>query len=102
MLDNKLFQSIGNVAVRTIEYKYPSVEIHFFALRGGAESRIHIAARGNQSGRTGRLYDLDPVPTSDTPLVKDIAGALEKQIERHVREFLQSTEETPRPADLQE
>lgn len=102
MLENKLFQSIGNVAARTIEYKYPNVEIHFFALRSGAESRIHIAARNDTSGRTGRLYDLDPIPMSDTPLVKDIASALEKQIERHVREFLQSTEEMPRSADLQE
>lgn len=96
-----MFQSIGNVAVRTIEYKYPSVEIHFFALRG-TNSRIHVAARGNQGGRTGRIYDLDPLALPQNPLVKDIAWALEIQIEKRVREFLQTTEETPKPADLQD
>jgi len=39
MLEMKLLQSIGNQAAHTIELRYPSVQIKFFALKNGSVFR---------------------------------------------------------------
>jgi hypothetical protein len=89
MLEMKLLQSIGNQAAHTIELRYPSVQIKFFALKNGSDSRVFLADRGDRSGRTGRLTDLGELPESQMNAVKDVAELLETRIEKAVREFLQ-------------
>lgn len=89
--DNKLLQSIGNIAARHVESKYRAIEVRFFAFRG--EARVHIADRHDRSEKTGRLYDLGPLPPPNEPIViKDTIRAWERQIEMYVREFLRADE----------
>jgi hypothetical protein len=89
MLDMKLLQSIGNQAAHAVELRYPRVQINFFALRNGRDSRVFLAQRGDTSGRTGRLTDLGELPETGLDAVRDVTAALETRIEKAVREFLQ-------------
>lgn len=88
MLEMKLLQSIGNQAAHTVELRYPKVQINFFALKNGRESRVFLAQRGDNSGKTGRLTDLGELPDSGLDAVRDVTIALETRIEKAVREFL--------------
>ncbi len=92
MLDLKVLQQIGNMAVKDVQKKYPSVEIRFFALKSGDVGRVHIADKQDNGGRTGRLYDLEPLARAEVPVVKDIALQLSSSIERRVRDFLRLDE----------
>lgn len=95
-MDIRLLQNIGNIAARAVQGRYPTVEIRFFALNDGLEGRIHLSLKGDKSGRTGRLYDVQIAPTqpADALFLKEIAVPLEKQIEAHVLEFLGTNHET--------
>lgn len=88
MIEMKLLQSLGNVAARTVEYKYPNLEIRFFALKDAA-ARIYVATRGDSSGRTGRLFEIGALPETATSAVKDMSILLETRIDAAVREFTQ-------------
>lgn len=94
-MDIRLLQNLGNIASRAVQGKYPTVEIRFFVLKEGEEGRIHLSLKGDKSGRTGRLYDVQIAPTqpTDALFLKEIAVPLEKQIEAHVLEFLSANQE---------
>jgi hypothetical protein len=89
-MDNiKLIQSIGNVAARNIESKYPSLQVKFFAMKGPGEMRVFIADKHDTSGKTGRLYDLGTLPPMPDPIIiKDMLELLEARIEGQVKMFL--------------
>ena len=94
MADLKLIQSMGNVAARNIERRYPFLQVKFFAIKGWNEMRVFIAEKHDTRSKTGRLYDLgEMMPPQEPLIIKDVLALLESRIEPHVKGFLRTNVE---------
>jgi phosphopantothenate synthetase len=87
MIDQKLLQSIGNLAARDVENHYPQLNVRFLALRNGAQMKAAVTSKGDKSGRTVRLFDLQPLGDVEPTAVKEITDNLVRQLERAVQDY---------------
>ncbi len=87
MIDQKLLQSIGNMAARSVCTKHPDLDIRFLAVKNGTEIKAAIVSKGDKSGRTARIFELKPLGDVDADAVKTISENLENQIEQAVLDF---------------
>lgn len=87
MIDLKLLQSLGSIAARTVEGKYPHLQIRFLALRDGTEIKVAIVGRADQSGQTARILELQPVSEVNPDVVKSVTDNLQRQIETLARGY---------------
>jgi hypothetical protein len=94
MTNLKIIQSIGNVAARNIERKYPFLQVKFFVIKDWNEMRVFIAEKHDTPSKTGRLYDLGQVtPPKEPFVINEVVALLESRIEPHVKGFLKTNVE---------
>lgn len=93
MIDMKMLQQVGNLAAKSINNRYPLLDVRFFAMKEGSSGRVVILPKGDKSGRTSRLFELGTLPELD-PIVqsKELTSLLTGRIEGAVKEFLQASE----------
>lgn len=86
MIDQKLLQSLGNMAARNVCNKHPDLDIRFLVVKNG-EMKAAIVPKGDKSGRTAHIHDLKPLDNVDPDAVKFIQDTIEQQLEQIAQEF---------------
>jgi hypothetical protein len=87
MIDQKLLQSVGNLAARDVETRYPDLNIRFLALKNDSQMKVAITPKSDKSGKTVRLFELQPLGDMDPTAIKQISENLESQIIQAVQHF---------------
>ena len=87
MIDQKLLQSVGNLAARDVETRFPQLYIRFLALKNDSQMKVAITTRSDKSGKTVRLFELQPLGDIDPTVIKLISENLEAQMLQAVQKF---------------
>ena len=83
---------VGNMVVRDLSERHPSLLIVFYANKRGDMMRVFIAEK-DKAQYTGRLYDVIENPGILTLRVRSLSEKIQQRIESHIRGFLQAQAE---------
>ncbi len=89
MVTRRFIQVIGNMVVRELSERHPSLTIVFFCNKRGEMMRVFIADK-EKAQYTGRLYDVAENPGVLTLRVRELSEKMQRRIEDHIQGYLQA------------